>query len=354
MIKRFNYIIFWSIYFGVLFYQEYQWDKTILLGYSESEIAIRVLIATIAFVIPQIICSSIINKIALNNLIFSDQINIRSVLNICIVILITVFVIRIQSYYFIRPVILKTSTGLIEHLWGFRSLFSILLYISLPIGINLLIQNVHQQIEFYKREKDLTKEKLTAELSFLRSQMNPHFLFNTLNNIYVLSRKKSDLAPEAILKLSDLLSFMLYETDKGEITIFQEMKFIEDYIALQKIRYTTRLKLNIEKDIDDYSQNIAPLLFIPLFENAFKHGAGETSDEVYISVNIKLLKGVLDFQITNSFDKRNNKKVQTGIGLTNLQRQLELTYKNQNMFVIQNENTFVVKIKIDLNNHENI
>ena len=350
--KRLNkYSIFWVLYFLSLFYGEYQWDREILSIKSDNELLARVFLSTLIYLTPQIFCATLINRIALKSVPFSGKPDVNSLLQIFSVFLVTLLVLRLFSYFLIRPVILKVDAGPIKNLWNFNLVFAGFVYLSFPVGVMLIIQSIKQQIIFHKRQNDLTKEKLRAELNLLRNQLNPHFLFNTLNNIYALCRKKSDLAPEAVIRLSELLSFMLYKADKGDITMQQEIGFLEDYISLEKIRYTDRLKIISDYNIDNYEQLISPLLFLPLLENAFKHGAGETSDEGFIKIHIKLKKGILDFIITNSFALSNTPENSDGIGIKNIKKQIELRYQRQMFLISKDNNVFCVNIKIDLNSN---
>src|SRR5205814_8637819 len=143
-------------------------------------------------------------------------------------------------------------------------------------------------------------EKQEAELNYLKSQTNPHFLFNTLNNIYSLSRDKSDLAPESILRLSKILRFMLYEASGEYIAIEQELKIMSDYIALEKLRYDESLHINFNYDVEDMKQALPPLLLIPLVENAFKHGASETRSRPFVDIHLSFKNRQLAFVVKNS------------------------------------------------------
>jgi len=198
----------------------------------------------------------------------------------------------------------------------------------------------------------LRLEKQEAELNYLKSQTNPHFLFNTLNNIYSLSRDKSDLAPESILRLSKILRFMLYETSGEFISAEQELEIISDYIALEKLRYDDSLHINFKNEIEDMKQPLPPLLLIPLVENAFKHGVSETSNHPFVDIHLSVNQQQLTFVVKNSaenFDKE--KSVKENIGLSNLRRQLELLYTDYNLSVQQDEAVFTATLKINLASH---
>ena len=149
-----------------------------------------------------------------------------------------------------------------------------------------VIRHIYNYVKLKKAAQQLRIEKQEAELNYLKSQTNPHFLFNTLNNIYSLARDKSDLAPESILRLSKILRFMLYETGGNFIAIEQELKIISDYIALEKLRYDESLRINFNHDIEDMKQALPPLLLIPLVENAFKHGVSETRGHPFVDIHL--------------------------------------------------------------------
>lgn len=215
-----------------------------------------------------------------------------------------------------------------------------------------IIRHIYNYIRLKQAEQKLRIEKQEAELNYLKSQTNPHFLFNTLNNIYSLSRDKSDLAPESILRLSKILRFMLYETGGNYIAIEQEIKIISNYIALEKLRYDESLHVNFNYDIEDMKQAIPPLLLIPLVENAFKHGVSETRDDPFVDIHLSLKQRQLNFTVKNSAETAaGSNSVKESIGLSNLRRQLELLYKDFSLSVQPGESDFTAVLKINLASH---
>lgn len=195
------------------------------------------------------------------------------------------------------------------------------------------IKMVRVQYASAEYEKELVREKLSAELDFLRAQTNPHFLFNTLNNLYGLARKKSDRTPDAVLMLSKIMRFMLYDCRVPRIQIGGELKVIKDYIELEKLRYSDRLKITYEEDVDNPGTLIAPLLLLPFIENSFKHGAHSSTDEAAIKIRVYLKDNQLEFSVHNTFEAdaintaRDPKA--SGIGMRNEIRQLELIYPDR-------------------------
>jgi two-component system, LytTR family, sensor kinase len=214
-----------------------------------------------------------------------------------------------------------------------------------------IARHVYNYIKLKQAEQQLRIEKQEAELNYLRSQTNPHFLFNTLNNIYSLARDKSDLAPESILRLSKILRFMLYETGGEYISIEQELKIIDDYIALEKLRYDESLRVNFKNDIEDLRQALPPLLLIPLVENAFKHGVSETRDQPFVDIHLSVNKRQLSFVVKNSAEEFGERSLKENIGLSNLRRQLELLYTDFNLSVQQDGSVFTANLKINLASH---
>jgi LytS/YehU family sensor histidine kinase len=195
-------------------------------------------------------------------------------------------------------------------------------------------------------------EKQEAELNYLKSQTNPHFLFNTLNNIYALAREKSDLAPESILRLSKILRFMLYDAGGAYISVEQELKIISDYIELEKLRYDESLRVNFNYDVEDMKQALPPLLLIPLVENAFKHGISETRNKPWLDIHLTVNKRQLKFIVKNSVEvPEASGLVKENIGLSNLRRQLELLYKDYSLVVDRNQTEFIATLEINLASH---
>jgi two-component system, LytTR family, sensor kinase len=200
--------------------------------------------------------------------------------------------------------------------------------------------------------QQLRIEKQEAELNYLKSQTNPHFLFNTLNNIYSLARDKSDLAPESILRLSKILRFMLYEANGEYIAVEQELKVIGDYVALEQLRYDTSLRVNVSHDVEDMKQAVPPLLLMPLVENAFKHGVSESTHQPFVDIHLSIKNRILTFTVKNSAELPSTElRVKENIGLSNLRRQLGLLYVEYNLLVEHNNGVFIAILKINLASH---
>lgn len=229
-----------------------------------------------------------------------------------------------------------------------NSSFIELLFIS---GVAVSIKAFRLRARWREREKNLINEKLESELKFLKTQINPHFLFNTLNNIYALARKQSEKTPEAILKLSKLMRFMLYEASKNHILLAEEIRIINDYVELERMRYNGRLNIIFKHELDDDAQTIAPLLIIHFVENAFKHGASEARFEAKIFISVSLHRGVLTAEIINTKEEHAAGEDREKIGLENIKRQLELLYPTHRLEITNGPMDFSVRLTIPLNKH---
>jgi two-component system, LytTR family, sensor kinase len=197
--------------------------------------------------------------------------------------------------------------------------------------------------------KERENENLKTELSFLRSQVSPHFLFNVLNNMVAMARLKSDMLEPSLIRLSGLMRYMLYESDEASVTLLRETEYVNSYIELQKIRYAKSLIIRTDMDPGD-NQLIEPMLLIPFIENAFKHGTGIIEDPE-IDISLKISDGLIDFRVKNKFDPKNEeiKDKTSGIGLPNVIRRLNLLYDQKHILSINKENGwFTVSLQIKL------
>lgn len=225
------------------------------------------------------------------------------------------------------------------------SFYGILMVYAASTTIGLIIK--WQDSEKLRAETE--KEKLYAELSYLKQQVNPHFLFNALNNIYSLSLSKSDMTTNAILKLSSILRYMLYETNKKQVSLKDEVEIIMNYIDLQKLRLTEKVKTDFKVTGNAGNYLIEPLLLLPFIENAFKYGA-DNMHASFIKINIDIADDLLILKVENKIvlnpAKNNN---DYGIGLKNIQRRLELLYPNNHTLTInENDKIFIVYLSIKL------
>ncbi len=227
--------------------------------------------------------------------------------------------------------------------------------ISLFISITTFLKLLRDWINFQEdsiKFKETQRQKLEAELKLLRGQINPHFLFNTLNNLYALSLDKSDKTPNLILKLSDLMRYMLYDCRDSYVLIDKEISFIKNYLELEKIRIGDKANVEMKVNGSTGLQQIAPLLFIPFIENAFKHGCNRQLNHSFIKINFDIEKqGVIKFCIENTKEEKDYLKdtKYSGIGIENVKKRLILLYPEKHSLKISdNQNVFKVELIIEL------
>jgi sensor histidine kinase YesM len=221
-----------------------------------------------------------------------------------------------------------------------------LLFIMLASTAYRLIMD---RIEASQREKDRINENLKTELSLLRSQVSPHFMFNVLNNMVALARKKSDLLEPSLIKLSQLLRYMLYETH-DKVPLHREVEYLQSYIDLQQQRFGKAVDINTEFNVGSDNHSIEPMLLIPFVENAFKHGAVMIQDPM-IDIRLKVEGQKLAFSVRNKFRPEGEevKDEASGIGLANVGRRLNLLYPGKHFLQIRQEDPwFDVQLNIDL------
>jgi two-component system LytT family sensor kinase len=269
-------------------------------------------------------------------------------------IVVTLFTIALFCFLLANQIIVNRwiyhqKTDLWTSLTSLQSISYCLFVLAFVTGIAVSIKLIRLNIKQKITEQELLKKKLEMELQFLKAQSNPHFLFNTLNNIYGLARKKSDKTADVVLRLSAMLRYMLYETAKESIEIESEIQIINDYIELEKLRYTKRLEVIFKHSIDNYKEKIAPLILLPFVENAFKHGAGESRFQSYIAIDLKLKGKKLSYEIKNSKEEAHLNQDADAIGLNNIKRQLELIYPDHQLTIENNAKEFIVKLHINLN-----
>ena len=203
---------------------------------------------------------------------------------------------------------------------------------------SIIYRLVYDRIRFERMEKEARAQRLDAELKLLRSQVSPHFLFNMLTNMVSMARLQSTLLEPSLIRLSELLRYMLYESNEEKIAIGKEIEQIENYVSLQQLRFgeDVAISLNIQNDYPEGM--IEPMLLVPFIENAFKHGIGMVK-EPFIQINLSVKEQQLYFSVVNNYNPANQSKDRhSGIGLNNVKNRLELLYANNYQLSIDNKN----------------
>ncbi|MEO6539436.1 MAG: histidine kinase [Ferruginibacter sp.] len=240
------------------------------------------------------------------------------------------------------------------HFFKYNTLSSSAASMTLAMSVKLAKKWMQTQ----QRERLLEKEKIETELKFLKSQFNPHFLFNTINSIFVLIHKDPEMASASLAKFSDLLRYQLYECNEHHIPLSQELGYLENFIELEKLRQEQYLTLNVQIEPSLSSNlSIAPFILMPFVENSFKHVSRSRQQANCIKIHLHTKNDVLYFEIINSISVRGTASSDvlhySGIGLKNVQRRLELLYPGKHELMIdQQEDEFRVSLRLQLDEHK--
>lgn len=237
-----------------------------------------------------------------------------------------------------------------SNLWTFqlpevRSIFSFLMICGLAVSVKLLKKWFLE----HERKQEAERQKVRIELGMLKAQVHPHFLFNTLNNLYSLTLIKSDKAPVAVAHLSDLLRYMLYECNEKEVLLESEIEVLRKYIELERLRYGNRIDISFSVSGDGKANLIAPLLLFPFVENSFKHGISEQMEQCWMSLHLHTENHRLRFNLSNSVNGDKIRPALGGIGLQNIKKRLELIYPGKyNLIIVEESDVYIVKLEMQL------
>jgi len=244
-----------------------------------------------------------------------------------------------------KNIVLMHEKGHYVHFWPYfiSTIFTSLLFLVLSAALKFTVDWVLNE----RIQRDLENQRLSAELAFLKSQINPHFLFNSLNSIYSLAYQRSETTPEAILKLSEIMRYMLYECNDNKVDLEKELQYLQNYIDLQKIRFANKAYIDFKVEGKVENQQIVPLLLIAFIENAFKHGVAN-NPLTPIRLLIDVDEGHLHLYMQNK-KHTNNRDASGGIGLSNVKRRLNLLYPGKYNLDIKDEtDTYTVELSLVL------
>ncbi len=309
-------ILFWGLYFSfnVIRWGSYFGDYWYSFKSNLVEFPLHILIAyfNIYYLIPKFILSKKY-KYYIFFLFFS---------------LLVLYVVRTSLNYALVSKNIWPEAVTNQKPFTFNHIIAVVLGELYVVSLVTLIKLIVDWIYVRKKIESLQEIQLKTELDFLKAQIQPHFFFNTLNNLYALTLEKSTKAPEVVLKLSEIMEYILYEAKKPKISLTKEIKHIQNYIDLEKLRHGTKILTEISLQGDIENCKIPPLLFLPFIENCFKHGAKyNTNLKIHILFK-KTDTKKLQFQIINNFNQYSNNVKNKGIGNVNVQRRLELLFKN--------------------------
>ncbi len=236
-------------------------------------------------------------------------------------------------------------------LWTFEFFFNDGISVFFTLAITTALMFFKQWFEKDRLADRLEKLNAETELKYLKSQINPHFLFNSLNSVYALTLSKSDKAPEVILRLSDILRYILYDGGEKLVGLKKELEYLQNYLELEKIRYGDRLETSFEIEGETSGKEIAPMIFLPFVENSFKHGVNARIGAAFVAIKLLVKGNHLAFSIQNNRPSKNmsdSDDYQGGIGITNVKKRLNLLYHNRYSLKIEEGEIFRVTLEIDL------
>src|SRR5450432_1277722 len=257
------------------------------------------------------------------------------------------FLQRVFMFYFVMPQLWHYNTFKLSF-YRFYSMVVMLFDMLVPVCLLFIYELYTDSKQRRQREAQLENEKLQSELRFLKSQINPHFLFNVLGTIHALTRNQAPKAADVTIRLSKIMRFMLYEAGCTRISLAEEIRILDDYMALEKIRFSNKLNMTFIKEITDDTLKIAPLILLPFVENAFKHGTAESQFNSAIQIKLVVKGKELLFEVHNSVEQANIVEKEKGIGLTNIRRQLQLLYPHHDLRILHGEKRFSVYLNLQL------
>jgi len=266
------------------------------------------------------------------------------------------FILSLTVFYLIRTGL--TLYLVSENIWpeaegsdkafSFNHIIAMIIGIIYVIGFVAAIKLTNDWIYEKRRNDELKKLQLQTELNYLRTQIQPHFFFNTLNNLYALTLEKSDYAPEVVLKLSEIMEYVLYDMKGKMVSLIKEIKYLQSFLDLEKLRYGNKFESHIDIRGNISDVKVPPLIFITFIENCFKHGMGENDDsKININISFELNGYFLYFTVSNTYISSAENTGKEGIGIKNIKRRLDLLYgKNYNLNIFTKDDQFIVELKI--------
>jgi sensor histidine kinase YesM len=339
-------LVYWLFAFVLMFF---------IFSNRDYDIQIRLILVSLLIIVSYFITLTI-NKYLIPRYLFEGKFFVFIYILFAVfivtlwIISLSVFVILLYSAFSLPQAIVPKRDDIVILIAGNY------LIVIMAAVIHFIKESYRRLIEKndIEKQKQITELKLKeANLKLLQGQIHPHFLFNMLNNLYGLVKEDADISREVIVKLSDLLDYMLYECDKPEVELKKEIEFINNYIELERVRHDAHFNVKTSFPNDVKDMKVAPLIIFPFVENAFKHGFHNPEDS-FIFLELEINTDRLRFKIENSVSIANADKYLNqegkGIGLKNIKERLELIYKNKYLLeIIHNGKTFKAELEIDLN-----
>jgi two-component system LytT family sensor kinase len=340
-------VLIWGVFGLIYFFQPLNWNITVpyqlwikqsvILGllvmafYLNSFVLVPRLLLKNKSSIYLLVISGIVILVVLLNIYVDDWLNIHQLMD--------------AAFHKGGP---PKRHGGRDHNWDFLMLANV----ALVLGIGTSITAVQKWQNDKQLHQDMEQDRISSELSFLKAQINPHFFFNTLNNIYALTHVNADISRKAIHQLSRMMRYVLYDTQNSTTLLSQEIAFIKDYISLMELRLTDVVKVEFTSPANLRDTAIAPMIFLPFIENAFKHGVSATQPS-HISISVTRTDSLIELNVVNTIIKEqsNNLEEGSGIGLNNTKRRLDLLYPGKHTLLINEiakENVYSVNLTLNL------
>jgi len=331
-------ISFWCVYLSVFLYQvsSYQRGKDIV-DWS------RVL----TIVSTQVLFAALLSYV--NYFTFLPRLLAKADKWKYIIQFIVFFAIIISLRIYLERDVLSVSTNREGYLYSMRFIVQVVtsnLFIVIFVG---MLRFAEDWFELEARRKEIEHEKLAAELNFLKAQINPHFLFNTLNNLYYLAYSKSENTTEVVAKLSQMMRYMIYDSNHPNVLLSKEIEYMQNYISLERLRLNDQIPIKFENTGTPENLRITPLIFITFLENAFKHGVSNSNPKAWVNVTIELQGKQCIYTVENSLVEKQESTEKSGIGLKNVKRRLELSYPNQYKLITEDKkDVYLIQLTLTL------
>ena len=331
---KLNHVIFWLLIFGLWFMLRYE-------DYDTPAIAFKV---TFVKLVDLVLMVYITNNLLIPFFLYKKKYGLFILLFLVMILLSSVIKMYVVGQLTDDPAIFSTGGDLKGRIYD-----NVIPHFFLVIA-GASFKLMFDQLNLQKKMAELAKDKAEAELNFLKSQINPHFLFNSLNSVYFLIDKNNSDARQALHKFSDMLRYQLYEANGEKIPIEKEIDYLQDYVHLQQLRKDENYKVqfNCSNEVKNFS--IEPLLLIPFVENAFKHISHKSKGDNFVKLDLTRSNGYFEFSVENSCEKGIYTTEQHGgIGMNNVKRRLELLYPGTHQLtVIDNEHRFKIDLKLKI------
>lgn len=337
-IRWFRHLLYWCVTIGFF---------TLFWGSEKNSYSV-VFLNELLMLPPKLIAVYTVLLFLVPRFLFRKRIFLFSILTIAVMVVCGILL--LLDEYMVTNHVLNIFTASPVYLNRFKAL-SAIVDINTVLIVPLVIKVVEHGFRNMQRSELLEKEKLETELKFLKAQIHPHFFFNTLNNLYSLVLRKSEKAPDVVLMLSELMRYVLYDSNAPKVSLDKELKHIGNYINLEKLRLPLSAELNFDVSGNTAVMAIEPMLLIPIIENCFKHVNTSSDNKCWIHISINVGENQLLLITENSMDEHPNAgdEERQGVGLQNVERRLELLYPNRyELKAISDGFSYLCKLKLQL------